>query len=90
MIKTTIKNQIIETIDNYKYLEATIVLCTNGYCGTFVEASDNYGLLVCCDVTVAKLFLTTESLIKWVEDHTNLKVENGDFKIEGQYLPGNI
>ena len=43
-------------------------------------------LIICCDVTVAKSFDSTEELLKWVKNNTDLKSENGDFKIEGQYL----
>ena len=47
-------------------------------------------LLVCCDVAVAKSFDSTDELLRWVEENTDLKADNGDFKIEGQYLPVEI
>lgn len=32
----------------------------------------------------------TDELLRWVEENTDLKADNGDFKIEGQYLPVEI
>lgn len=55
-----------------------------------VEEKVDDELLVCCDVTVAKSFDSTEELLKWVKNNTDLKADNGDFKIEGQYLPVEI
>ena len=65
-----------------------IVLCTDDCYGDFVEsAEEGEGLLVCNDVAVAISFSSTDELIKWVNENTSLKVENGDYKMEGQYLP---
>lgn len=55
-----------------------------------VEEKVDDELLVCCNVTVAKSFDSTEELLKWVKNNTDLKADNGDFKIEGQYLPVEI
>lgn len=55
-----------------------------------VEEKIDDELLVCCDVTVAKSFDSTEELLKWVKNNTDLKADNGDFKIEVQYLPVGI
>lgn len=55
-----------------------------------VEEKIDCELFVCCDVTVAKSFDSTEELLKWVKNNTDLKADNGDFKIEGQYLPVEI
>lgn len=51
-----------------------------------VEGEENGELLICCDVAVAKSFKSPEDLITWVKNNTSLKMENGDFKIEGQFL----
>ena len=47
-------------------------------------------LIICCDVAVAKSFDSTDELLEWVNENTDLKADNGDFKIEGQYLPYEI
>lgn len=62
----------------------------NNESNDLVEEKIDDELLVCCDVTVAKSFDSTEELLKWVKNNTDLKVDNGDFKIEGQYLPVGI
>ena len=65
-----------------------IVLCTDDCYGNFVEGrEDGDGLPVCCDVVVAKSFSDPDKLNRWVKENTSLKVENYDYKIEGQYLP---
>lgn len=54
----------------------------------FVEdVEDDRGVLICNDVAVAKSFKSPDDLLKWVEENTDLSVENADFNIEGQYLP---
>lgn len=45
------------------------------------------GIPVCCDFTVAKSFLSPEELVEWVGKNTSLVLENGDYHIEGHYLP---
>lgn len=35
-------------------------------------------------------FSSPDELLEWVNTNTDLKAENGDFKIEGQYLPYNL
>lgn len=62
----------------------------NNESNDLVEEKIDDELLVCCDVTVAKSFNTPEELLKWVKNNTDLKADNGDFKIEGQYLPVEI
>ena len=62
----------------------------NNESNDLVEEKIDDELLVCCDVTVAKSFDSTEELLKWVKNNTDLKADNGDFKIEGQYLPVEI
>lgn len=65
-----------------------IVLCTDTCYGDLVEgAEDGDGLPVCNDVAVAISFPSTDKLMRWVSENTSLNVENGDYKIEGQYLP---
>ena len=67
-----------------------IVLNWDDTLNNLVEEKVDDELLVCCDVTVAKSFDSTEELLKWVKNNTDLKADNGDFKIEGQYLPVEI
>lgn len=55
-----------------------------------VEDKIDDELFVCCDVAVAKCFSSPDELLKWVKINTDLKAQNGDFKIEGQYLPCNL
>lgn len=62
----------------------------NNESNDLVEEKIDDELLVCCDVTVAKSFDSVEELLKWVKNNTDLKADNGDFKIEGQYLPVEI
>ena len=64
-----------------------IVLNWEDTLNNLVEEKIDDELLVCCDVTVEKSFDSTEELLKWVKNNTDLKAGNGDFKIEGQYLP---
>ena len=52
-----------------------------------VEGKIDDELLICCDVAVAKSFSSPNELLEWVKENTDLKAEDGDFKIEGQYLP---
>lgn len=46
------------------------------------EKSDDE-LLICCDVAVAKSFSSPDELLEWVKVNTDLKADEGDFKIEG-------
>lgn len=64
-----------------------IVLNNEDTLHNLVEEKIDDELLLCCDVAVAKLFSSTEELLEWVKGNTDLKAEEGDFKIEGQYLP---
>ena len=65
-----------------------IVLCTDTCYGDFVEGAEvENELPVCYDVAAAIPFPSTDELMRWVSENTSLKVENGDYKIEGQYLP---
>lgn len=54
-----------------------------------VEAAPckNDGLPICQDFSVTINFDSPEELNEWVEDETDLNVENGDYHIEGHYLP---
>ena len=40
--------------------------------------------------SVAINFSSPDELIEWVIENTNLNMENGDFHIEGHYLPDEI
>ena len=64
-----------------------IVLNNEDTLHNLVEDKIDDELLICCDVAVAKSFSSTDRLLKWVKENTDLKAEDGDFKIEGQYLP---
>lgn len=64
-----------------------IVLNGEDTLNNLVEDKIDDELLLCCDVQVAKQFNSSEELLEWVNNNTDLKAENGDFKIEGQYLP---
>lgn len=64
-----------------------IVLNNEDTLHNLVEDKIDDELLICCDVVVAKSFSSTDRLLKWVKENTDLKAEDGDFKIEGQYLP---
>lgn len=49
------------------------------------------GLPLCGgDFTVAKYFLSPEELVEWVNENTSLVLEEGDYHIEGHYLPCNV
>lgn len=48
------------------------------------------GIPVCNDFTVAKYFLSPEELVEWVKENTSLILEEGDYHIEGHYLPCNV
>lgn len=78
-----------ENIMKYKW-KYFIVLNWDDTLNNLVEEKVNDELFVCCDVAVAKSFDSTEELLKWVKENTDLKIDNGDFKIEGQYLPVEI
>ena len=45
------------------------------------------GLPLCQDFSVAINFSSPDELIEWVIKNTNLNIENGDYHIEGHYLP---
>ena len=45
------------------------------------------GIPVCNDFMVAKYFLSPEELVKWVKENTSLILDEGDYHIEGHYLP---
>lgn len=63
-----------------------IVLNNEDRLHNLVEDKIDDELLICCDVTVAKSFSSPDKLLEWVKENTDLKEEDGDFKIEGQYL----
>ena len=63
-------------------------MLSNASCSS-LNIEDNF-LLISFNVLFAKSFDSTEELLKWVKNNTDLKSENGDFKIEGQYLPVEI
>lgn len=44
------------------------------------------GIPVCNDFTVAKYFLSSDELVKWVKENTSLILEEGEYHIEGHYL----
>lgn len=67
-----------------------IVLNWEDTLNNLVEDKIGKGLIICCDVAVAKSFDSTDELLEWVKNNTDLKSESGDFKIEGQYLPVEI
>lgn len=48
------------------------------------------GLPLCQDFTVAINFDSPEKLIRWVKESTNLSIEEGEFHIEGHFLPVNV
>ena len=73
--------------NKWKYF---IVLNSKDTLNNLVEDKIENELLVCCDVQVAKSFDSADELLLRVEGNTDLKAENGDFKIEGQYLPVNF
>lgn len=45
------------------------------------------GIPLCCDFTVAKSFTSPGELVEWVKENTSLALEDGDYHIEGHYLP---
>lgn len=65
-----------------------IVLNWEDTLNNLVEDKIGEELIICCDVAVAKSFDSTDELLEWVNKNTDLK--DGDFKIEGQYLPYEI
>ena len=48
------------------------------------------GLPLCQDFSVAINFSSPNELLRWVQENTDLEMENGDFHIEGHYLPVEI
>ena len=48
------------------------------------------GLPLCQDFSVAINFSSPDKLIEWVIKNTNLNMGNGDYHIEGHYLPDEI
>lgn len=59
-----------------------IVLNNEDTLHNLVEDKIDNELLICCDVTVAKSFSSPNELLEWVKENTDLKAEDGDFKIE--------
>ena len=57
-----------------------------------VENKDYFGngLPLCQDFSVAINFSSPDELLRWVQENTDLEMENGDFHIEGHYLPVEI
>lgn len=74
---------------SWKYF---IILNDKDHFGSIVEAAEipGDGLPICNDVNVAISFKSPEELNQWVRENTSLSVENGDYHIEGQYLPEEI
>ena len=54
-----------------------------------IEVSGD-GIPVCNDFTVAKYFLSPEELVECVKENTSLILEEGEYHIEGHYLPCNV
>lgn len=48
------------------------------------------GIPVCNDFMVAKYFLSPEKLVEWVKENTSLNLEDGEYHIEGHYLPYDV
>lgn len=48
------------------------------------------GLPLCQDFSVAINFSSPDELIEWVKENTDLNMENGDYHIEGHYLPDEV
>lgn len=48
------------------------------------------GIPVCNDFMVAKYFLSPEELVEWVKENTSLILEDGEYHIEGHYLPCDV
>lgn len=44
------------------------------------------GIPVCCDFSVAISFDSSNELLQWIKENTDLKVENGDFHMEVHYM----
>ena len=59
-----------------------IVLNNDDRLYNLVEEKIDDELLICCDVEVAKSFSSPDELLEWVKVNTDLKAEDGDFKIE--------
>lgn len=80
--KKIIKNE-------WKYF---IVLNDKERFGSIVEDVEipGDGLPICVDLAVAINFLSPEELVQWVKENTSLVLENGDYHIEGHYLPVNL
>lgn len=57
---------------NYKW-KYFIVLNWEDTLNNLVEDKIDEELIICCDVTVAKSFDSTEELLKWVKNNTDLK-----------------
>ena len=85
-LKFDFHQEVIDMKCKWRYF---IVLLSEDCYNDFVEdKEDEDGFLpVCADPAVAKLFASTDELLQWVKLNTSLKVENANFKIEGQYLP---
>ena len=74
---------------SWKYF---IVLNDKDHFGSIVEAKEvpGDGLPVCVDFNVAIFFRSPEELNEWVKKNTSLSLDNGDYHIEGHYLPDEI
>lgn len=48
------------------------------------------GISVCNDFMVAKYFQSPEELVEWVKENTSLVLEDGEYHIEGHYLPCDV
>ena len=64
---------------NYKW-KYFIVLNWEDTLNNLVEDKIDEELIICCDVAVAKSFDSTDELLEWVNENTDLKADNGDFK----------
>lgn len=69
-----------------------VVLNNEDQINNIVEGAESPGdgIPVCCDFSVAISFSSPNELLEWVKENTDLKAEDGDFKIEGQYLPCSV
>lgn len=74
---------------NYKWKYFIVLNDLKYGLNNIVEAAPckNDGLPICQDFSVAINFDSPEELNEWVEYETDLNMENGDYHIEGHYLP---
>lgn len=66
-----------------------IILNDGSFPNDIIESKETVDgeLPLCCDFNIAINFDSPEELQKWVKDYTSLSLENGDYHIEGHYLP---